>query len=149
MHKIRKECHHLRQKTQPTVRDLSHMIGLLSSTSPAISFTLYRGLQHLKHRVLRVSSSCKSALILDGDSQADLRMWEEVHAWNGKPIIPPSVSITLTSDASTSGWRLSDRRSVDFRGESGSYQCSGSESCFSGPPNIGISSERSTHTPTD
>ena len=109
--KIRKECKSVRAQGHLTVRRLAHLIGLLTSTIPAVlpAPLHYRALQRLKGKALRNSRHCYNTVVpLDEDALKDLDWWI-VHATgsNGKPIKLPKAERIVESDASTTGWGAS------------------------------------------
>ena len=110
MEKVKKECRHLLNKRCASGRVLAHLIGLLTSTTPAIlpAPLHYRGLQRLKNRALSLSHSYDLEIELDEDARKDLHFWiSQMHLWNGRPITTPTAEVTIMSDASTSGWGAS------------------------------------------
>ena len=109
--KIRKECKSVRAQGHLTVRRLAHLIGLLTSTIPAVlpAPLHYRALQRLKGKALRNSRHCYNTVVpLDEDALKDLDWWI-VHATgsNGKPIKLPKAERIVESNASTTGWGAS------------------------------------------
>ena len=104
LEKIRKECKSVRAQGHLTVRRLAHLIGLLTSTIPAVLPA------PLHYRILqRLSCHCYNTVIpLDQDALKDLDWWI-VHATgsNGKPIKLPKAERMMESDASTTGWGAS------------------------------------------
>ena len=149
--KIRKECKSVRAQGHLTVRRLAYLIGLLTSTIPAVlpAPLHYRALQRLKGKALRHSSHCYNTVIpLDEDALKDLDWWI-VHTTgsNGKPIKLPQAERIVESDASTAGWGpgSSDRRPMGSEGSQYAYQlarvkgsllrlaniCSKTETCMS------------------
>ena len=108
---IRKECKSVRAQGHLTVRRLAHLIGLLTSTIPAVlpAPLHYRALQRLKGKALRNSRHCYNTVIpLDEGALKDLDWWI-VHATgsNSKPIKLPKAERMMESDASTTGWGAS------------------------------------------
>ena len=93
--KVQKECRHFLNKGVASPRDLSHLIGLLSSFNLAVSPAPlhYRALQRMKHRCLKISGSWDYQESLDGGAQQDLRFWtDRLPSWNGKSILLQTLS---------------------------------------------------------
>ena len=97
-HKI-KECKHA-MLSNLTVRQLSHLIGLLVAMHQAVhNAPLHiRALQRAKIQALR-------KVELGMEQQRDLQWWvQNLQVAHGRPIIPTCPQISLTSDASKTGW---------------------------------------------
>ena len=111
--KVMKECRHTINKRSVTARHLAHLIGLLSSTAPAISVAPfhYRGLQRLRQRALQNSrGNYDHEIVVDKEAEADLLWWvEHVRGSDGHPVVHPSADMILTTDASKSGWGATDQ----------------------------------------
>jgi len=77
MHKIEKECRHLMNKRQATVRLLAHVIELLNSTVQAVlpARLHYRGLQRLKNKVFHQSGNFDCPTLLSQEALDDLQFW--------------------------------------------------------------------------
>ena len=109
--KIRKECKSVRAQGHITVRRLAHLIGLLTSTIPAVlpAPLHYRALQRLKGKALRNSCHNYNTVIsLDEEAVKDLDWWTvQASGSNGKPIKLPRAERIIESDASTTGWGAS------------------------------------------
>ena len=106
--KIKKECryalHHIL-----TVRQMSHLIGLLISSHPAVyTAPLHiRALQRAKIQALW-NGSYNSVVTMEFDQRKDLQWWiQQLEAAHGRPIVPTYPQIALTSDASKTGWGAS------------------------------------------
>ena len=117
--KVMKECRHTINKRSVTARHLAHLIGLLSSTAPAISVAPlhYRGLQRLRQKALQNSrGNYDHEILVDEEAEADLLWWvEHVRGSDGHPVVHPSADTILTTDASKSGWGATDQeRSTTF-----------------------------------
>ena len=107
---IKKEYHSMLKKGYSSARGPAHLIGLLIVTIHACLPALlhYRGLQRHKYRALSTTQSYNQQVDLDRDPIKDLQFWiTEIHKWNGRPINLPMADLTITSDASTSGWGAS------------------------------------------
>ncbi|MDD9816660.1 MAG: reverse transcriptase domain-containing protein, partial [Gammaproteobacteria bacterium] len=106
--KVMKEGRRMLNKKHITVRDLSHLIGLLNSTAPAVlpAPLHYRALQRTKNKALRENGQRYNSLVrLDADARRDLEWWtSSLQVCNGRPIIHKDPSMTIESDASKLGW---------------------------------------------
>ena len=105
--KIKKECQHTLNQNSMSARKLAHLIGLLTSTSPAINPAPlhYRALQRNKNVALRNTGGYDCPVKLLPEAREDLIWWvEKLPQWNGRNIIPPTPEVVLTSDASREGW---------------------------------------------
>ena len=109
--KILKECRHLLNKTVVLVRNLAHLIGLLSSTLPAVKIALlhYRALQRLRHQILMSSQGeYDRTAPLSNKCQEDLHWWlAHLRDANGHS---PSADLTITTDASKTGWSATNQK---------------------------------------
>ena len=90
---------------------LPHLIGLLSSTLPAVKIALlhYRALQRLRHQIL-VSSQGEydRTAPLSNKCQEDLHWWlAHLRDANGHS---PSADLTITTDASKTGWSATNQK---------------------------------------
>ena len=104
---IQKECQQLLNTEFPTIRHLSRVLGLLTFCRPAIwSAPLhYRQLQELQIRSLKQWSNYDKRVPLTQPAKKDLLWWiTNLPLLKGSRIIPPTADLTITSDASKSGW---------------------------------------------
>lgn len=91
---------------QISTRQLAHMIGIFSSTIPAIfpAPHHYRELQALKHWALR-SGGYSSTVTLSEGAKRDLEWWiSNLDKMNGHPIHRDQPALIITTDASFFGW---------------------------------------------
>ncbi|XP_038053575.1 uncharacterized protein LOC119726028 [Patiria miniata] len=105
--KIISHCQEILEAQTVTVRQLSSLIGRLSSTILAVfqAQIFYRSLQEDKISALRRENSYESAVTLSQASLEELRTWVQcLHAWNGRHFLHPTPDLTLQTDASMSGW---------------------------------------------
>lgn len=113
LHKIKKECRHLYNKRRATARELAHLIGLLSSTIPAVSVAPlhYRALQRLRHRILSISAgNYDHRAEITEEAKEDLIWWmDKLQHFNDHSVVPPSADMIITTDASKSGWGATDQ----------------------------------------
>ena len=101
-----REAQKLLQMKQISARQLAHMIVIFSSTIPAVlpAPLHYRGLQSLKHQVLK-TGTYSSIVPLSEEAQEDLRWWIlHLPTMNGQPILRGQPSLIITSDVSLQGW---------------------------------------------
>ena len=108
--KIKKECRHLLNKVTVSARTLAHIIGLLTSITPAVlqAPLHYRGLQRLRSRALQQSNpqnpDYDTTVPLSQEAQQDLTWWTEYSFQEGRPLRWPQPTLTIESDASKRGW---------------------------------------------
>ena len=105
--KVQKECRHMLNRGVASARELSHLIGLLSSLIWAVypAPLHYRALQRLKHRALTSLGSWDLQVSLDSSSQRDLVFWvSQLKEHNGRSLEFPVATMIISSDASRSGW---------------------------------------------
>ena len=106
--KIKKECRHVSHKQEVTACQLAHLVGLLSSSIPAIAPAPlhYRALQRLRNSALQQGrGSYDFPTRMDQESMGDLQWWiHEAGKVNGRPIVQPTADLVITSDASMTGW---------------------------------------------
>lgn len=108
--KIKKECRHLLNKDKVSGRTLAHIIGLLSSVTPAVlqAPLHYRGLQCLRSKALQQSTpqniDYDLTVPLSQEACQDLVWWIEYSFQEGRPLRWPQPTLTIESDASKRGW---------------------------------------------
>ena len=101
-----REAQNLIREGTTSARQLSRLIGRFTSTLPAIlpGPLHYRGLQQLKHSALRLGGYDET-LPLTTEARNDLEWWsQDLAQVNGRGLIRESPSMTISSDASLSGW---------------------------------------------
>ena len=101
-----REAQKLSRSGSATARQLAHLIGLFTATLPAVlpAPLHYRGLQELKHAILR-RGGLDASLPLTSEAQADLGWWtQNLHLMNGKGLLREQPNMILKSDASLAGW---------------------------------------------
>ena len=118
--KIRKECRRMLNQTEVSSRSLAHLIGLMTASIPAIQIAPlhYRGLQRLRTRGLRGSHlNYDRKVRMSEDAVMDLTWWAtRLNAQIQRPILPPTASLNLETDASTLGWGAFCRESSQRTG---------------------------------
>jgi len=101
--KLRKECKHMMNQPEVTARQLAHLIGLMTSTIPAVlpAPLWYRALQRLRFKALVVGKTYDHPTRMTQEAMADLRQWLDcLSLHNGRPIHPQDAAMILESDAS-------------------------------------------------
>ena len=104
---IRSKCKQALREKKLSVRQLAHLIGVLSSTHLAVlpAPLHYRGLQTQKIQGLLHHRSYESMVTLENRSQMDLKWWiNNLETNNGRPIHLDLPEMTIESDASNTGW---------------------------------------------
>ena len=100
------EAQNLLQVQQASARQLAHLIGIFSSTLPAIlpASLHYRGLQLLKHQALK-KGGYDAILPLSQEAKEDLLWWiQNLNLVNGQPLVRYQPSLRIETDASQMGW---------------------------------------------
>jgi hypothetical protein len=104
---VKTACLHLLGKSNNTLRELAHVIGLLVSSLPGVQFgeLHYRKLEINKTAALQSNKGNYDAVTqLTQDSRSDLIWWVQNIDTAYKNITVTSPDITLTTDSSTKGW---------------------------------------------
>ena len=118
--KIRKECRRMLNQTEVSSHSLAHLIGLMTASIPAIQIAPlhYRGLQRLRTRGLRGSHlNYDRKVRMSEYAVMDLTWWAtRLNAQIQRPILPPTASLNLETDASTLGWGAFCRESSQRTG---------------------------------
>ena len=96
------------EKPQCSIRELAHVIGLVVSSFPAIkpARLYYRDLEVCKLDALSCSNGDYNAIVYLSQLARDSLQWFVLnsHLYNGTRITKPLTVITMTTDASHSGW---------------------------------------------
>ena len=107
---VKKKCWHLFNKKCVTARELPHLIGLFSSTIPAVNVAPlhYRALQRLCHSVLSISAgNYDHQTVIMEEAKEDLIWWmDKLLHFNAHSVVPPSADMTITIK---SGWGATDQ----------------------------------------
>ena len=101
------ECKRLLSNPVTTLRNLSHVIGLMTSVTLAVlPASLHcRFLLFQENKTLANHHSYKSSIQLNQESMEDLLWWcSHLKKWNDCPIHPPTPQMILETDASNTGW---------------------------------------------
>ena len=98
----------MRHQEWVTPRQLAHLIGLLTSTNPAVAPAPlhYRALQRLRNKALKNNQGNYDFQVRRSEeSNGDLDWWIHLMPkYNGRPVSRPVADLVLTSDASQTGW---------------------------------------------
>ena len=100
------EARNLLQHHQASARQLVHLIGVFSSTLPAIlpAPLHYRDLQNLKHQALK-KGGYDVTLPPSEEAKEDLIWWaEHLPLVNSQPLVRDQPSLQMEMDASLMGW---------------------------------------------
>ena len=100
------ECKRLLSNPLTTLKNLSHVIGLMTSVTLAVlpAPLHYRKLQFQKNEALARHHSYKSPIQLNQESLEDLLWWcGHLKRWNGRPIHPATPRMIVETDASNTG----------------------------------------------
>ena len=105
---IKQEARRLLNHPNPSAQSLSHLIGKLNATTPALQMAplFCRALQTcLKQALEAGSQDYQSPAQLSTQAKEDLQWWElHLSNWNGRSLISQQSSMTIISDASLQGW---------------------------------------------
>ena len=105
---IKQEARRLLNHPNPSAQSLSHLIGKLNATTPALQMAplFCRALQTcLKQALEAGSQDYQSPAQLSTQVKEDLQWWElHLSNWNGRSLISQQSSMTIISDASLQGW---------------------------------------------
>ena len=88
-------------------RQLAHLIGLMTSTSPAVlpAPLRYRMLQMLRSQALSNHQSYDTPIPWTREAYQDLEWWvDQMSSYNSRQIMPKQAEVHLESDASKKGW---------------------------------------------
>ena len=106
--KIQEECRQVLQQRSVRVRQLSHLIGMLTATILAVlpAPLHYRHLQMQKSKALLAGHQNYNAqVVLDLECKSEIKWWfRHLQDWNGKSLISPAPDLVITTDSSMMGW---------------------------------------------
>ena len=105
--KVRKECQEVMESPQNTIRQLTKLLGLLSSTIQAVfpAPLYFRHLQEVKNAAFALDRSYDSLISLSPLALEELTWWRDnLEAWNGKGLVSGSPDMVIETDASRKGW---------------------------------------------
>ena len=100
-------CQDLLENRCPSIRDIAHVTGLLVSAFRAVKYLrlFYRSVEICKSNLISRGASYEDQASLSAVARADLK-WviDHIKEFNGSPIVPPAVDLSIESDASLFGW---------------------------------------------
>ena len=105
--KVQNQCQKLLDNPVTTVRELSKVLGLLSSSIQAVfpAPLHHRYLQQAKNSVLKKQNSYEALISLNSEALEEVRLWRNnLVAWDGRALLHRSTDLTIETDASLQGW---------------------------------------------
>ena len=108
--KVQNHCQEILENGKVTVRELSKLIGRLSSTAIAVlpAPLHYRHLQHQQIQKLICHNSFEEKVEISVEARKELLWWKEnLTLCNGRSLISSPPQIIISSDASLQGWGAS------------------------------------------
>ena len=108
--RIIQSCKNLLQNSNPTIREIAHVAGLIVSALPAVRYLQlhYRSIEFCKSQALLAGRDYDDHSCLDINSRFDL-LWiiQNIATFNGKVFQEPEINLFVNSDASLTGWGAS------------------------------------------
>ena len=105
---IRLEARQTLNNPQPTAQGISKLLGKLNATTPALQMAplFCRSIQTcLKHALAPNPLNYQAIVHLSAQAVEDLKWWEQhLLQWNGRSLISPPTTLTISTDASLHGW---------------------------------------------
>ena len=105
---IRLEVRTVLDHPRPTAQKVSQLLGKLNATSPALQMAplFCHPIQTCLKQALAPNPLNYQAVVnLSDQAIEDLKWWEHhLSIWNGRSLISPSITLTITTDASLQGW---------------------------------------------
>ena len=101
------QCQGLLEKSNVTIRELTRLVGRLSSTAVAIlpAPLQYRAIQRQQIAELANKKNYNSLVTLTEEVKGELNWWiQNLHLTKGKSLISVAPEIVIDSDASLEGW---------------------------------------------
>jgi len=105
--KIIKQCQEILKKEFVSLRELTSLIGRLTSSAIAVlpSPLQYCTLQRQQIWELNSGKEIESLILLNENVKQELHWWiQNLNLSNGRALIPNSQQIVISSDASMKGW---------------------------------------------
>ena len=106
--KIKQEARQILDHPRPSAQEVSQLLGKLNATSPALQIAplFCRALQTCLKQVLAPNPLNYQVIVkISHQAREDLEWWEQhLMSWNGRSLISPPTTMTITSDASLQGW---------------------------------------------
>ena len=105
---IRLEARQILNDPQPTAQGISKLLGKLNATTSALQMAplFCRSIQTcLKHALAPNPLNYQAIVHLSAQAVEDLKWWEQhLLQWNGRSLISPPTTLTISTDASLQGW---------------------------------------------
>ena len=104
--KVRKECQEVMDSPQITIRQLTKLLGLLSSTIQAVfpAPLHFRHLQEVKNAAFTLDRSYNSLISLPPLALDELTWWRDnLEAWNGKGLVSGTPDMVIEADCFAQG----------------------------------------------
>ena len=104
---VEQACENLLNQSNPTIREVARVIGLLVSSLPGVQFgeLHYRHLERNKISALKINKGDYDALMsLSAKARSELHWWVINVNTAFKNIMQTNPDLTLTTDASNTGW---------------------------------------------
>ena len=105
---VKQACENLLNQSNPTIREVARVIGLLVSSLPGVQFgeLHYRHLERNKISALKINKGDYDALMsLSAKARSELHWWVINVNTAFTNIMQTNPDLTLTTDASNTGWR--------------------------------------------
>ena len=146
---IQRECRNLLKTQQPSIRQISRVLGLLEFTRPAIwSAPLhYRHIQLLQIESLRRTCDFDTQVNLSKEAKLDLIWWtNNLPSLGGSPILPPTADLTIFGCIQNRMGSImgdsSNRRPMEHSRVPGAYKHPGAQGSFLCPEVVYEGSEQ-------
>ena len=108
--RIIQSCKNLLQNSNPTIREIAHVAGLIVSALPAVRYLQlhYCSIEFCKSQALLAGRDYDDHSCLDINSWFDL-LWiiQNIATFNGKVFQEPEINLFVNSDAGLTGWGAS------------------------------------------
>jgi len=104
---IRKHCQDIMGKENVSIRELTSLVGRLSSTAIAVlpAPLQYRYLQRNQIQALSKSQNFDSIIPLSPQAKGEITWWiENLSLSNGRSLLTVPAQLVISSDASLQGW---------------------------------------------
>lgn len=107
MEKIISQCQAMLESSQVSIRDLTKLLGLLSSSAVAVlpAPLQYRAIQSQQIKELSRHKNFDSKISLSEEAKEELDWWcQNLQLANGRSLVSPPPQLVISSDASKRGW---------------------------------------------
>ena len=108
--KAKKACQAILDSQGPTIREISKLLGYLTSTIQAVfpAPIHFRHLQIEKNQALNAYQDYSTIIQLSQLAREELMWWgDNLEAWNGKALVSGEPDLIIETDASLNGWGAS------------------------------------------